>query len=333
MRNSSINRILLMMVAAALIGVLSACGANPTPPPQDSMSREEQDATTIANQIYRGLQNDALGAHTAEFTAEFAPSDGSAGWTFATMLEHGENQRRVLTIDGLPANVDPGDVTLISVGDRQYMTGEAVGVSRCLLFPADVDLDDSFLTPDAFLPPISVPDSALTKGAEETVAGQVGTVYTFENAAIGGLTNATGSIVLAENGAVLRSTVEGDMLDDKLLNGVEGHINWNYVVTSVGAGEAINVPAECVVDLPVMDDAEDLARLPNLIQYATDGTLEELQAFYDTELKALGWGVYEFPQVREESTVLTYAKDGVILSVSIEAEGGKRLVQLFTEDR
>lgn len=321
-------------IAIALLAVLSACSKKDANKPTPQNSQSDQ-ATTVARQTYKGIQQANPGAHSSTFHAEFAPSDGSAGWSFDVTTTPGSapgGLRRDLTMDGLPPSIDPGDITLIAAGGQQYMIGEAVGASRCLLFPDTVNLDKSFLTPDDFLPAYQIPDSALSKGGQETVADQQGTVYNLPQS-IGNFSNVQGSIVIAKDGSVLRYTLEGDTVDSKMLKDVKGRLKWEYIVTAVGADQAIAAPAECAIDLPVMPDAENLTKLPSRIEYDTASTLEEVTAFYQQELPKLGWGVLEFPQVQDQATVLTYALEGQTLSVSVQIEGDKRKVQLFTEDR
>lgn len=321
------------VTAILIFGLLAACSSDKDDQTPDSRDVEE---TQVASQIYQGIRADLLGPHSALFHAEFTPADGSPGWRYDVKFqvnEPGVTVRRDLSISGLSANEDPGDVTLLQVGDRQYMIGEAVGTSRCLLFPADVDLDESFLTPDSFLPAANIPDQVLDRAGKETVAGQEGDVYTFEEETLSNFTNVRGALVQHPDGGWLRFTFDGDTADENVVGGGAGHLLWEYVVTALGTADSITEPAECTIDLPLMADASNIARLPGVIKYDTASPVAEVTAFYEQSLPPEGWGVFEFPQIRDEATVLTFARAGEILNVSVQATETGSQVQLFVEDR
>lgn len=334
--DDDMQRHLLRIVTGLSLGLtmllLLGCGSNT--PDSGGASGEGDDEDDLSNQLYQGMQSQRLGPHTATFHAEFAPSDGSTGWVYnvsSRINDPSASMMRDLQIEGLSSGKDPGDVTLVLVGKTQYMVGQGVGEGLCFLFPVGVDLEDSFLTPDTFLEAHEVDDEVLARAGEQDIAGQKGTGFNFQADAVGDFTNVEGTIVLSGEGAVLQYTFAGDTVEDTMLDGVPGRLSWQYSVEQFGAGETISVPSECLIDLPMTADAERTVRLPGVIQYETQSTLEEITAFYEKAMVEQGWSVYEFPQVRDDAVVLTYARSGQILNISIKEDEDNNLVRLFIE--
>jgi hypothetical protein len=337
MRNLKIERNVLRIVTGLVWGMMAlallGCGSSAPETPTAEDEDDSGSGSNISGQIYQGLQGDRLGAHRAAFHAQFTPADGSAGWTYDITTQVNDpitSLSRSLAIEGLSRGKDPGDVTMVRVGETQYMTGEGVGVGLCYVFPAGVDVERSFLSPDSFLPPAQVPDTALTLSGPQEVSGERGTAFVLASS-VGDFTNVEGTIVLSSSGAVMHYTFAGDTVEDELLNGVPGRLTWEYAVQSFGAGDAINVPSECLVTLPMTDDAGELVRLPGIIQYESDMSVEEVTAFYQQALSSEGWGVYQFPQVQEDAAVLTYARSGQILNVSVQTDDDRSMIRLFIE--
>jgi hypothetical protein len=285
-------------MALALIGCRSSTPE--TPAAEDEDDSDGGGGIDISNQIYQGLQSDRLGAHGATFHAQFTPSDGSAGWTYDVTTQVNDPNTalsRALAIEGLSSGKDPGDVTLVRVGETQYMTGEGVGVGLCYLFPLGVDVERAFLSPDSFLPPAQVPDEVLTLSGQQAVSGEDGTAFVLAST-VGDYTNVEGTIVLSGNGAVLQYTFAGDTVEDYLLDGVPGRLTWDYTVQSFGVGDTINVPAECLVNLLMTEDAGDMVRLP-----ASSSTIRICRStrlrLYQQSLSRGGLGRLRVPRFRK----------------------------------
>lgn len=283
-----------------------------------------------------GLGLDSLSAYAASFEMTFvAGDDASLTWTYTLDILAGGQPpgiRCSLSLGGVPSEQDLGDITLTLIGDTQYMTGEAVGELGCLVFPATVDMGTSFLTPEDFLS-LSVLSDVLTPTGEETVAGQDGTLYTFEVDTLADFTNVSGEIVLAQDdNYVLRYDFTGNTVDTRFSGGQEGQMTWHFEITDLAPAETVGVPDGCEINYPIMSDATSLARLPGLITYNSSSSREDVQAFYEEALPAEGWERYDLPATSEDTTILTYARTGELLDISItRAEGGSE-VQLFLQE-
>ncbi|MBN1310605.1 MAG: hypothetical protein JXB30_04230 [Anaerolineae bacterium] len=283
-----------------------------------------------------GVGAENLSSYAAAFDVTFAPDDDpSGGWSYSVdmlVIENPPARQQVLVIDGLGQDKDPGDTTLIQVGDAQYMTGEGVGPAGCLVFPASVDLSESYLMPGDFLPASDL--NKLDRIGDVEIAGTEGKRFAFKADEVSGFTNVEGEIVQAKDGDyLLLYALTGHTLDTYFGDGAPGTIAWHYEVTDLVPSEAPAVPLECEATLPIMADAQELTRLPGLLKYTSPTAAEEVVAFYQRELEAAGWLVYNLPAVSDDTTLLLYAREGELLNVSISVTAGGTEVQIFLEDR
>lgn len=283
-----------------------------------------------------GVGAENLKNYAATFTVTFAPdADPSRGWVYSVdtlVIDNPPIQRQTLKIDGLGRDKDPGDTTLLQIGDKQYMTGEGVGSAGCLIFPAAVDLSESYLAPGDFLPSADL--KKLDSLGEVEIAGQAGERFTFTADAIGNFTDVKGDLVRAKGGDyVLLYAMTSHTLDTHFSDGAPGKMEWHYEVTDLSPDETLAAPPECELTLPIMADAQELSRLPGLIKYTSATAAADVVAFYQRELEADGWLVYELPASSEEATVLHYARAGELLKVSVEPAPTGARVQLFLDDR
>jgi hypothetical protein len=324
-----------VLLLALTIGV-PACtgllGAEEASEPEPTGEPEEE-----RRLHYQGLGLDALGAYAATFEAVFTPDDEAASaWTYTVetlATDSPPGLRLSLSIDGVESEADPGDVTLILLGDTQYMTGQAVGAAGCLTFPASVDLDDSFLSPDDFLAPDTLSGLPVHAGSEEH-AGANGTRYTFEAEDLGEFHDVSGELVMAdEGGYVLRYDFAAAAVDDIFSDELPGRLTWHYEITELTPGEAIEMPPGCDIDYPLLPDAVDVAKLPDLVLYTSPTSAEDAVAFYEEVLPAEDWERYAFPETAGRTTVLVYARESEFLTISITSEDGGSQVEIFTEIR
>jgi hypothetical protein len=316
-----------------------ACGLLPGQPDEAAIEEtpelEEPPASETAT-AYRGLDLAALEAYAATFEAGFTAGDDPAvGWSYTVdTLAAGSPpaRRRALRIEGVSPEQDPGDVTLTQVGDTQYMTGEGTGEAGCLIFPASYDLEASFLTPDDFLAPAALADVPLDPAGPETVAGEPGTRYTFQAESLGDFTDASGELVLAdEGGYVLRYDFTSSTIDSHFMPGQAGQLSWHFAITNTSPGETLSAPDGCAIDLPVMDDATELTSLFGVTTYTTPSSSEAVVAFYEEALPPEGWGRYTLPATQDDTTLLVYARAGEFLNINIVAMESGSEVQLISE--
>lgn len=283
-----------------------------------------------------GVGAESLTTYAATFTVTFEP-DGNpeSGWMYSVktlVTENPSARQQTLAMEGLGRDKDPGDTTLIQVGDRQYMIGEGVGAAGCLIFPASVDLSESYLAPGDFLPSSDL--KKLDSLGDVEIAGQAGERFTFATDAVGNFTGVTGDLVRAKGGDyVLLYAMTGHTLDTHFGEGTPGKMAWHYEITDLSPDEVLSVPPECDISLPIMVDAQELSRLPGLIEYTSVTPAAEVVAFYQRELEADGWLVYELPATGDNTTLLSYARGGELLKVSITLTASGAEVKLFLEDR
>lgn len=344
--NAPLARLFAMIVILSLTVALTACDSASVEP--DSAAGDEEPSSEVEpGQIpgndpsegdsattYEGLGLDSIAAYKAVFEMAFTPGDAeSPVWTYRLdILADESGLQRTLSVEGVPASQDLGNVTLTQIDDVQYMTGEATEESGCLIFPMSIDLETSFLLPDDLLPAELV-DDVLTPDADATVAGQPGQRYTFSADALGDFQDASGEIVAATDGGyVLRYTFAGATSETPFSTGSEGRVTWQFVVTDLAPEESISAPEGCEIEYPIMADAVDLARIPGMIIYTSPSSPEDVRAFYEESLPDDGWLRYDLPETAEGTTVLVYAREGWLLNVAITSADGGVEVQLFLED-
>jgi hypothetical protein len=119
--------------------------------------------------------------------------------------------------------------------------------------------------------------------------------HTFDERALteAGLSKSAGELWLASEGGRLlryRLTSSGDA--NYFGEGIQGAMSWDYELAQVNAPVTIELPADCppgLVDAPMLPDAAQVERLPGLLQYETASSVQDVVAFYEKELPALGW--------------------------------------------
>lgn len=329
MHNSQIVRRLRWIL---LLGVfLTACQ---TPGEAEETSSGGSSPANEAAFAYDGIQSQNLDDYSAAFDLSFT-ADGESGPTWSYHIEtqvSPDSLTRSLSMEGVSAAQDPGDITLTRLNDAQYLTGEATEAAGCLIIPLAQSIDQTFLTPDNLLSPAALSKVLSAKG-DQKVAGRAGTRYVFDDQDLGAFTAASGEIVVdQETGITLRYVFSGQTRDTLFLDDRPGVIEWTYEVTSVGDTGEAEVPEACQIRYPFPDDASNLTKLPGLITFESPQPPDSVRAYYEEALPAAGWERYEYPGEREGAIVLAYAQAGEILRVSIRPLEDGTEVTMFTED-
>ena len=329
MKNKQHALVLIILLSTLSIAI-SACQSS-------AGDAEEDDSSNSGSSItYRGLRLDALGTYTATFELSFvADEDRTIAWSYHLDTLASEDPpvlQRSLAIDGAPARIDLGDLTLTLLGDTQYMTGQAVGVDGCLYFPATTDLEASLLTPDSLLPP-ELLGRALREAGKQTVNGQRGDHYNIRANSLGDYTNVRGDLVISDRGnAVLLYDLTANTIDELFTDGQAGELTWHFEITNFEPEIDSQIPAICELNFPVIDDAIDIVRLPGLIIYTSPSSFDDVLIFYREALEADGWLQYRFPAASIDTMVLVFAKEGKLLNISVSTEEDGTKVQLFLEE-
>ncbi len=176
--------------------------------------------------------------------------------------------------------------------ELQGVAYEKPGEELCMadvISPGNSAIEE--LEPAAQLPSLFGAEEAGT----EAIAGVPAMHYTFDERALtqAGLNKSTGELWLAqEDGRVLRyrQTTTGD--ENYFGEGTRGSMSWDYELTQINQPVTIALPKDCppgLVDAPMLPDAANVESLPGLLRYETTSSVQEVVAFYQQELAALGW--------------------------------------------
>jgi hypothetical protein len=112
-----------------------------------------------------------------------------------------------------------------------------------------------------------------------------------------------------------------------------------YELTDINQPITIQPPANCsgaAEDIPVMADAQDQAAMGDMTTYSSPSTFEDVVAFYEKEMKAMGWTETEGAGMSIEGmSTKSYTKDGrtVQIMISGDSSGGKTTVMITEEKK
>jgi hypothetical protein len=104
----------------------------------------------------------------------------------------------------------------------------------------------------------------------------------------------------------------------------------------VGVHPDVVYPEGCepVLDLPAMEDATDLIRLPGLLAFNTDAAAEAIFAFYAERLPELDWEQFSEPSLGTDSGSVTFLRTDRSASalIAVDTEGSSRLVTIMAPE-
>ncbi len=235
-----------------------------------------------------------------------------------------------LHIEGVEASQNPGDVRVVLEGDVVKMRGPATD-DACVQFPSDLDLGQSFLTPDDLIP-IQEVEAALHPVGTETIAERETTHYTLRQPNLAGWQNVEIDVWKdTASGATLRYDLHVQGMDP-LFDAGEGTLSGQFVVNDIGP-QTIEPITGCEIDLPLPPDATRLVRMPGLVAFESAATPDEIVAFYRTALAEAGWEPLAEPEHGVDAVLLSYRRDGETLDVNIEnRETGVYVELLLNEE-
>jgi len=276
---------------------------------------------------------DGLHDYRAVLSVSFdGTQDGQALQMTETYLQNEwpAQAAKFTTIDA-PGDSGTHQVTLVgSVGEAQYFQADSAT-------PCEVSWGALAGGPAKFRPAFLLPavGSARLAGTE-TLDGIAARHYTFGTASLTlpeGAT-ATGAVWIAvDKGYVLKYVLDIVGADTLFGPGVQGTRHLEYLVSEVGAQPEVVYPAGCapVLDLPAMDGAADLVRLPGLLGYNTDATGEAVLTFYATQLAALGWEKRSAGDPGADSTAAAYLHpaSGASATITVDIEGTSHRVTVM----
>jgi hypothetical protein len=212
-----------------------------------------------------------------------------------------------------------------------YVGADKECVGNILVADANPNAPPPVWEPASFLPAVI--------GAEEAGAKKVNNVdakgYKFDERALGvaGRAKATGEVwVAATGGYVLKYNLTLTAGPDYFGEGDEGTLTWAYDVTKAGQPAAITFPKDCpsgLIDAPVMDDAQDVQRLPGITLYNTKSTPAQVADFYQKKLTEAGWKVNGKPAITEQTAMLTFKQGTEQLTVVVKVTDKGTRVRLL----
>jgi hypothetical protein len=178
------------------------------------------------------------------------------------------------------------------------------------------------IEPADLLPPVG---SAAAAGTE-TLAGLSAKHYTFKIDSAG--LQGSGELWLADQGGLLLKY----SLDLKSSSGVTQ--TYRYALTQVDALGDPALPQGCppvLTEIPAMDGATSLQRLPQAMDYATTASVAEVSAFYEEKMKAAGWVLTGNHNVDPQNPTLIFANQTSlqIASIEIEVDTGQTWVSVI----
>ena len=115
-------------------------------------------------------------------------------------------------------------------------------------------------------------------------------------------------------------------------DGGDGTLTWAYDLTKADQPADITLPKDCpggLVDVPVMDDAQNVQRLPGITLFTTHSNVVEVADFYQKQLPAAGWKLNGKPSVADKNGFVSFKQGKSQLTVIITVGDGGTAVQLL----
>ena len=145
-----------------------------------------------------------------------------------------------------------------------------------------------------------------------------------------------GDVYVAQAGGyVVRMVIDGvgqmDLLDEGTDEERDVHLEYN--VTDVDAEFEIQIPEGCEESgFPLMEDATNQASFGGLTSYETAASVEEVVAFYEEEMSALGYEAGDDQFITEDTAILTFVQQSMPeISVTVNRDGETTSVLISSE--
>lgn len=214
------------------------------------------------------------------------------------------------------------------VGEAQYFQADPGS-------PCSVNWGAAAKVPASFSPAFLLPAVTTAKLVDEqTLDGIASQHYTFDAASLVLPVDATasGEVWIAKDGGyVVKYVLDITGSDSVFGVGASGTRHLEYALSKVGAQAQVVYPAGCdpvLSDIPAMKDASDLTRLPGLLDYSTNATQNDIFAFYQDKLTAMGWQKLTDDGIGTDSATTSFIRSdsSVDATVAVEVEGSSQRV-------
>ncbi|MGB7539924.1 MAG: hypothetical protein WBM17_15380 [Anaerolineales bacterium] len=279
---------------------------------------------------------DALNHYRASLTKSIAAetADGPVERTDRLSLAVWRKEKAVFET----VNVEDGEggSSEISLG-RVDKAGYVLlgGDTACQVFwdEDNVQIDEAAMS--AYLYPLKSGSAA----GEETVAGIAAHVYDLNSDSLGvdGVKASGKAWLAAKGGYILKYHLELEGSDALFGKGANGTLTLDYELSEVNSEDPVAYPGDCqpvLTDIPAMDDARDVQRLPAGLYYATSSTPDQAQSFYKKYFSAQGWEEtweYNLKDGRRETRFLLESTGRTAL-VALQTKGQDTMVEVDTND-
>jgi hypothetical protein len=217
-----------------------------------------------------------------------------------------------------------------TVGEAQYF--QADSRAACTVSWGAAAGGSIEFRPASLLPPVG----AARLAGEETIDGIATRHYTFEAASLGlpaDVSAKGGAWIARDGGHVMKYVLDITGSDSIFGSGNQGTRHVEYLLSEIGGHPQVVYPAGCkpVLDLPAMDNATDLTRLPGLLVYSTNAPAETIFAFYTDKLTLQGWKKKSEANPGTVPVTVTYVltDTGMNAMITVETEGSSRRVTVM----
>ncbi len=227
-------------------------------------------------------------------------------------------------------------------GAPQVQLSGAVGEARYFQAdpgsPCTVNWDAAASVQSGFMPAFLLPAVTTAKQVDEQSLDGIATQhYSFDAAALGlpGDATASGETWIARNGGyVVKYILDITGADSVFGVGISGTRHMDYTLSEMGTHAQVVYPAGCepvLSDIPAMDDASDLTRLPGLLDYSTNAAQNDIFVFYQDKLTAMGWQKNAEDGIGTDSATTSFIRSdsSVDAIVAVEVEGSSQRVTVM----
>jgi len=318
------------------IAVPSPTATQPPAPPTDAPTSAGEPGG--AEEVDLGLGSDltSLSSYRATYVYRWeSTKDGtteSGTWQVSEEVVRQPPARRLIW-----SSPDQGDETfeIIEVGDRVYFLAGDTWM--------EMDSgEDSLLSPDDFLSdPLGALSGSRGKLVQSNVVvnGVATDQYTFDESTLssthglGGVATARGDVwVSRQHGVVVKYEARFEGQELAATSGGAGALEMVYDLTDLNEPITIEPPAAFQAampqDIPLLDDAKEVAAFMGTVTYRTSRSVEEAQAFYDAQMVAMGWtSAGGFPGFS------SFTRDGRTAQVVMTPDDGETVVTVSTGEQ
>ena len=239
---------------------------------------------------------------------------------------------KFFTIDALDETGLPQYIVAGNVGEAHYdQIGRDVPCGVWWGQAASVSGGSEFRVTD-----ILDPVGAAKLVGEESVEEISTKHYSFDGASVGlpEDVEATGDVWIADDGGyVVKYVLQISGADSYFGEGRQGTQKFEYLLSDVNTNPQVVYPEGCepvLTEVPATEDAAEIIRLPGVLDYFSNSTLDAITSFYIDFFESGGWAtVGDFRPESGPATVIFAQQDsGDVAFLSVSPEDGTMSVNV-----